>query len=424
VPDWRDDVAAAVDSWIAAEGGPPLEGLRESIRSLTDAGGLAERLARGRPDPLPAGPSEEAPAGFTPAETQAFHACLTPGVRLVLTPPGSDRAKVLAEVIDHLLERGRRVLLVSAGDVAVDQALHEVMRMRPRPAGTLMRLGPPAELVGAYESAEQALLDVERRWTEIEPARSHLERAAALRSEVEVLQVAADQARRKEAEMVDRHHSMREHLAKEESATGLTWLRNRTEAWRLREQMAQLGVRVDGLKQEADAAQERADDRRRLLASRIAEHERQAAPLDNAQMEAARTELEEARQRAGEAARAVQAATGEPDAGDVAGARLVATTLARFRLHPAASSGRYDTVLVDEAGRAPLAEVLVPVAAARHTAVLLGDLRQLRPLANETEHSQDPQVARWLHSTCFDHCGIRTPEEAHAHEACAVLGAP
>jgi hypothetical protein len=226
--------------------------------------------------------------------------------------------------------------------------------------------------------------------------------------------------------MVDRHHSMREHLAKEESATGLAWLRNRTEASRLREQMARLGARVEVLRKEADAAEERADDRRRLLASRIAEHERQAAPLDPEQVEARRVELEAARQRAAETARAVEAASRQVEAWQterevIDSALLVATTLTGFWLHPAVSTGAYDAVLLDEVGATTLAEALVPVAAARQTAVLLGDLPRPAPPPNEAEHSEDPGVRRWIHGTCFAHCGIRTPEEARAHEACAVL---
>jgi hypothetical protein len=103
-------------------------------------------------------------------------------------------------------------------------------------------------------------------------------------------------------------------------------------------------------------------------------------------------------------------------------AQLVATTLARFRLHPAVSAAPFDVVLVDEAGAATLADVVVPVAAARQTAVLLGDFLQLGPvLKDEVRDSPNPLVRRWVSSTCFDHCDIRTPDEAKKHRGCAVL---
>src|SRR5207247_4456747 len=102
-----------------------LDTLRDSLRTLTDRGGLADRLADGRIDPLPQASAEPPPADFDPSQRQAFHACLVPGVRLVCGPPGAERTRVLVEAIDRLVERGRRVLLLSASDPAVDETLLE-----------------------------------------------------------------------------------------------------------------------------------------------------------------------------------------------------------------------------------------------------------------------------------------------------------
>jgi hypothetical protein len=49
-------------------------------------------------------------------------------------------------------------------------------------------------------------------------------------------------------------------------------------------------------------------------------------------------------------------------------ARLIATTLAKFRLSPAVYQGPYDVVLVDEVGAATVPEVLLAVAKAKETA--------------------------------------------------------
>jgi hypothetical protein len=120
-----------------------LESLRDSLRKLTDAGGCAHRLVQKRIDPLPDSSAERPPTGFTQGQEHAFHACLTPGVRLVWGPPGTGKTMVLTRAIDRLLERGRRVLLVSGTNVAVDNALLGVVRLRSRPAGALVRVGPP-----------------------------------------------------------------------------------------------------------------------------------------------------------------------------------------------------------------------------------------------------------------------------------------
>jgi len=99
----------------------------------------------------------------------------------------------------------------------------------------------------------------------------------------------------------------------------------------------------------------------------------------------------------------------------VAEARLVTTSLARFRVHPALAGEMFDTVLVDGAGAAPLAEVLLVVSRARTSAVLFGAVEE-RP-----EPDGDRQVAGLMHATCFSHIGIRSAQDAAARDVALVL---
>jgi hypothetical protein len=103
-------------------------------------------------------------------------------------------------------------------------------------------------------------------------------------------------------------------------------------------------------------------------------------------------------------------------------ARLVATTLARFRTTKAVLDGPYDVVLVDEVGFATLPEVLLAVSKASRCAVLLGDFMQLGPvLPSALENSDRADIRRWLATDTFRHCGITTPAGALDHPACLVL---
>jgi len=103
-------------------------------------------------------------------------------------------------------------------------------------------------------------------------------------------------------------------------------------------------------------------------------------------------------------------------------ARLVATTLARFRLVKAVLDGPYDVVLVDEVGAATLPDVLLAVAKAAKCAVLLGDFMQLGPvLPRALEDSDRKDIQRWLVADPFRHCGITTLAEAVRHPSCLVL---
>jgi hypothetical protein len=101
---------------------------------------------------------------------------------------------------------------------------------------------------------------------------------------------------------------------------------------------------------------------------------------------------------------------------------VVATTLARSRLHPAIATATFDVVLVDEAGAAPLAEVVLALCRARTTAVLLGDFLQLGPvLDDEVKKDEHPAVATWVRGTCFSHVGIRSPADVATDGRCVAL---
>ncbi|MBK0372934.1 AAA family ATPase [Streptomyces sp. RB110-1] len=103
-------------------------------------------------------------------------------------------------------------------------------------------------------------------------------------------------------------------------------------------------------------------------------------------------------------------------------AKLVATTLARFRTNRAVLEGPYDVVLVDEAGAATLPEVLLATGKADRAAVLLGDFMQLGPVISPALGNNDrPDIKRWLHPDVFQHCGIHEPSDAEAHPSCVTL---
>ncbi|WP_338058940.1 AAA domain-containing protein, partial [Streptomyces hirsutus] len=103
-------------------------------------------------------------------------------------------------------------------------------------------------------------------------------------------------------------------------------------------------------------------------------------------------------------------------------AKLVATTLARFRTNKAVFEGPYDVVLVDEVGAATLPEVILATAKATRTAVLLGDFMQLGPVIEERlKDLGRPDVKRWLLPDVFQHCGIQDPADAQRHPACVTL---
>lgn len=145
------------------------------VRRLRDgiagAGGMANDLAAGRTAAAPR--SGRGVAGFTDAQQQAYESCLAPGVRLVWGPPGTGKTRVLVEAIGALLKdrQGSRVLLVSATNIAVDNALLGVVGTLQPARGLVVRAGPahhpevadnPDVSLSALTRSQLAEIDAER----------------------------------------------------------------------------------------------------------------------------------------------------------------------------------------------------------------------------------------------------------------------
>ncbi|MFE5329333.1 AAA domain-containing protein [Embleya sp. NPDC056575] len=121
-----------------------LRSLREALAALPDTG-LTERLVGGRIDAV--APSDASACGgvLKGGQAQAYLACTSPGLRLVWGPPGTGKTTVLTRALSDLALRGKRVLLVSGTNVAVDNALEGVLKERSSlQPGLMVRVGSPA----------------------------------------------------------------------------------------------------------------------------------------------------------------------------------------------------------------------------------------------------------------------------------------
>jgi AAA domain len=114
--------------------------LREGLSALADAG-LANLLARGEVGGAPG--VVIPPPGLLPAQEDTYRACLGRGLWLVWGPPGTGKTRVLRSAVCDLMAAGKRVLLVSGTNIAVDNALLGVVRERRHQLGDVVRVGPP-----------------------------------------------------------------------------------------------------------------------------------------------------------------------------------------------------------------------------------------------------------------------------------------
>jgi hypothetical protein len=126
--------------WQKQEPAFLIKKLREGIARLADAG-LANLLAQGKPGGTPSAATP--PRWLRDGQEHAYRACLGQGLFLVWGPPGTGKTRVLRSAIGDLLAAGKRVLLVSGTNVAVDNALHETLKERTFAPGEIVRVGPP-----------------------------------------------------------------------------------------------------------------------------------------------------------------------------------------------------------------------------------------------------------------------------------------
>lgn len=165
---------------------PPLRALLDGITGLRSPG-LADRFDTKVLDRPPPGPHRR--PGLGPEEAAAWAASCAPGMNVVWAPPGTDKTRVIADVVAQLTLSGKSVLLVSATGVAVDQDLLEASRVLVDTwPGRLVRVGYPRLM----DLADHPFLRLERACEELAgEQRARLaqieRRVAELRAEPDLL---------------------------------------------------------------------------------------------------------------------------------------------------------------------------------------------------------------------------------------------
>ncbi len=123
----------------------------ESLPIADKVFAFGEKLFSGKAESLeatPAGP-EYGRVKHPPnrSQEQAIQACFSKSLAIIWGPPGTGKTQTISKAIEAHLKAGRRVLLVSHANVAVDEALEKVAeQLKSDPLyneGKLVRLGIP-----------------------------------------------------------------------------------------------------------------------------------------------------------------------------------------------------------------------------------------------------------------------------------------
>ncbi|SFQ45282.1 AAA domain-containing protein [Amycolatopsis arida] len=322
-PRGRDHVWAATVSPRAL-----LRGLADGLRRLGDAP-LADRLATGTVDPLPDPLRDSAPpaAGLVDDQRAAYAACRGPGLHLVWGPPATGKTHVLVAAVEELVAAGKRVLLLSPVDSAVDDAVL-ALRRRLSP-GKVARVGLPTRAELAVAPACPADADRTAVLRELAELAGAGERLAELDSALTGYSHEAFLAARRRIDNAQRLRTLGDELAAvtarhaeatEALAEARAGLRAAREGWRratearasltkaeeLTEELARLDTVPDpATSRRVRRGSARAAERRRVeLRDHIDRCRAAAHPLTAADVERLDTELTAAERALDEAARA------------------------------------------------------------------------------------------------------------------------
>lgn len=341
------------------------------IRALEDLPDGATRYPESALAVFGKRPAEARPAadllraheGLNESQTAAVRLCLGSRVSFVWGPPGTGKTETLSHVVEELAARGRRVLVASTTNAAVDQALEKLARregMKPLfDAGAIVRVGKTdAPTFGAelHEALERLGADLRRR-------------IAALDGE---------------AEGFSRRAASAEALAA------------RVEAGLAAVQRELFGDPPSADVKEAEAAAV-------LAAGEAAPFLELPAAGRRDRLRAAAADWKERLAAASAEIALLRKDMAAQSAGVVTRAEVILATLATMVVSGALSGERFDTVVVEEAGMAVLPAVFHCASLARRAVVLIGDPRQLPPIVQ----SPDPYVRRAMGRSIFD---VTVPE--------------
>ena len=302
-------------------------------------------------------------AALDASQRAAVQLCSDSSLAFIWGPPGTGKTVTLTSVLEELLAQGKRILLASTTNAAIDQVL---AKLAPRAwfaaavdAGTVIRLGrSDADTFGAE------LGDIVERL-------QHAHRGTVDRLRARIGDV--DQAIRYATALVD------------ELATAVA------------PQQSLFAAPSAGL---------RAGALTRVFSPGLADVIAARGPREQARaIEIRSARLQRVRALAKARVAAYAAADRDLETRIVADARIVMCTLTNAHLSPLMANQRFDVLVAEEAGMATLPPLFYAAALCHERAIIVGDPRQLPPIVQ----SDDELVRRTIGRNIFD-VTVQSPE--------------
>jgi hypothetical protein len=356
LPDGASDYTLVVYPWFLLEKlQEALIGIQKNPDFNIDNG---MRLFGRKPRILVADRNPPASYDLNESQTQALALSLKSNPALVWGPPGTGKTTTLAAIVQEHLSLGRRILIASTTNAAIDQLLAVLVRRSPAhliQGGRVVRMGQ-----GRTETFGTGIGEVVRA-----AGAEKQEQIASLR-----------EVRDRRARQIGACRKISDAIEKQASSRQVSMFAPRQEETpaAVEEMTAVFGERRVASILLLDTAGQRLIVQRRLA------------------------RLESARRLVVEKIAALRQVDLDLRQKAVKEARVILATLSNVYVNQLLASERFDTVIVDEAGMAVLPMLFYCACLARESVILAGDPRQLPAII----HSDDDLAYKVLGRNIFD----------------------
>lgn len=397
-------------------------------------------------------PSEHRP---DPSQEKAIRHSYSNPLSIIWGPPGTGKTTTIAKAIEAHLNAGRKVLLVSHANNAVDQALLDIAKQMKNTSfynnGELVRLGIPAEhaILGEFEKEHEMVLmdkisaklgeslikekgqllekeeDSQARIDGLREISDKIATSNALNKEsesttkdIQQIENQLNQAYQKYNQLKFEKQTQQAKLQEAQSLGIFARLLKGMNLERIQSTIDSLTVSLDsyerqiiGLKQQLSEFQTKyTKDRAELekiqqeIDTFLKDHGVVSIGQIDDELSVLENTLQEISKRIGDIEKTLE----EMQLNILRNAKLVATTLTKTFSDKRFEELQFDVLFVDEASMAPLPYVFWAASKCTGFVTIAGDFLQLPPIAI----SKGPMSKKWLARSIFEVLNISTVEEA------------
>jgi hypothetical protein len=392
--------------------------------------------------------SSQASTAPNPSQASAIYKSFSSSLAVIWGPPGTGKTRTIARVVEAHLNAGRRVLLVSHTNTAVDAALEAIAEQLADTfyaQGKIIRLGLPKSpnlpkqyplvILDKVVTASNAHLLSEREhiYAQLQPLEEAMKHWLAL-------QKAANTARQLEKELQRPEQLENHQLRLQQTLADIAHAQAQLEQAHHNLSIAQRGIDIATQQTHIKDLNIFISTRQRFVAeiqSRLNEAINLAS-ANEAKLEQAHLDLDdlmeytgltpndvgkyiEANQPKINACLArineIEAVIKNGAAKVITEARVIGTTLSKLYLSSQLAEQMFDILIVDESSSVPMPHLYWALGKTTTGVTLIGDFKQIPPVVTaDTKPAQ-----KWLADSIFDQLDIATVEKAHDSELVSLL---